>query len=125
MRGTNPRGHGESSYILSAWVNEHSLSIAQEAVGEKSNEITCVPKLLDKLALEGAVVTMDAMGTQVEIAEQIVKKEADFVLALKGNQRISLKMPQMPSLHDSRTSGTWSRRRVTDAATKGITKSYL
>ena len=87
MRGTNPRGHGESSYILSAWVNEHSLSIAQEAVGEKSNEITCVPKLLDKLALEGAVITMDAMGTQVEIAEQIVKKKGDFVLALKGNQR--------------------------------------
>ena len=82
MRGTNPRGHGESSYILSAWVNKHSLSIAQEAVGEKSNEITCVPKLLDKLALEGAVVTMDAMGTQVEIAEQIVKKNGDFVLAL-------------------------------------------
>ena len=87
MRGTNPRGHGESSYILSAWANEHSLSIAQEAVGEKSNEITCVPKLLDKLALEGAVVTMDAMGTQVEIAEQIIKKKGDFVLALKGNQR--------------------------------------
>ena len=87
MRGTNPRGHGESSYILSAWVNEHSLSIAQEAVGEKSNEITCVPKLLDKLALEGAVVTMDAMGTQVEVAEQIVKKKGDFVLVLKGNQR--------------------------------------
>ena len=87
MRGTNPRGHGESSYILSAWVNEHSLSIAQETVGEKTNEITCVPKLLDKLALDGAVITMDAMGTQVEIADQVVKKKADFVLALKGNQR--------------------------------------
>ena len=86
-RGTNPRGHGESSYILSAWANEHSLSIAQEAVGEKTNEITCVPKLLDKLALEGAIVTIDAMGTQVEIAEQVVKKKADFVLALKRNQR--------------------------------------
>ena len=69
MRGTNPRGHGESSYILSDWVNEHSLSIAQEAVGEKSNKITCVPKLLDKLTLEGAIVTMDAMGAQIEIAE--------------------------------------------------------
>ena len=87
MRGTNPRGHGESSYILSAWVNEHSLSIAQEAVGEKTNEITCVPKLLDKLALEGAVVTMDDMDTQVEIVEQMVKKKADFVFVLKGNQR--------------------------------------
>ena len=69
MRGMNPRGHGGSSYILLAWVNDHSLSIAQEAVGEKTNEITCVPKLLDKLALEGAIVTMDARGTQVEIAE--------------------------------------------------------
>ena len=86
MRGTNPRGHGESSYILSAWVNEHSLSIAQEVVGEKTNEITYVPKLLDKLVLKGAIVTMDAMATQVEIAEQVVKKKADFVLALKGNQ---------------------------------------
>lgn len=116
MCGTNPRGHGESSYILSAWVNEHSLSIAQEAVGEKTNEITCVPKLLDKLALDRAVVTMDAMGTQVEIAEQIIKKKGDFVLALKGNQR------QMPSPHASLTSDTWSRRRVTDALIKGATK---
>jgi len=56
-------------------------------VGDKYNEIMCIPKLLDKLALEGAIVTMDAMGTQVEIAEQVVKKKADFVLALKGNQR--------------------------------------
>ena len=55
-------------------------------MGEKTNEITCVPKLLDKLALEGAIVTMDAMGTQVEIAEQVFKKKADFVLALKENQ---------------------------------------
>ena len=86
MRGTNPRGYCESNYILSAWVNEHSLSIAQEAVGEKTNEIMSVPKLLDKLAFEGAIVTMDAMGTQVEIAEQVVKKKADFVLDLRGNQ---------------------------------------
>ena len=87
MRGMNPRSHGESSYILSAWINEHSLSIAQEAVEERTNEITCVPKLLDKLALEGAIVTMDAMGPQVEKTEQVVKRKADFILALKGNQR--------------------------------------
>lgn len=85
MCGTNPRDQGESSDILSAGVNEHSLSIAQEAVGNKTNKITCVPKLLDKLALEGAIMTMDAMGTQVEVAELIVKKKADFVLVLKGN----------------------------------------
>ena len=84
MCGTNPRGHGESSYILSAWVNEHSLSIAQEAVGEKMNEITCVPKLLDKLALERAVVTMDAMGTQVEIAEADHQEEGGFYPCTQG-----------------------------------------
>ena len=103
MRGTNPRGHGESSYILSAWVNEHSLSIAQEAVGDKTNEITCVPKLLDKLALEGAIVTMDAMGTQVEIAEQVVKKKADFVLALKGKSTPSLRGHDRCFLHATAT----------------------
>ena len=84
MCGTNPRGHGGSSYILSAWVNEHSLSIAQEAVGEKMNEITCVPKLLDKLALERAVVTMDAMGTQVEIAEADHQEEGGFYPCTQG-----------------------------------------
>ena len=119
MRGTNPRGHGESSYILSAWVNEHSLSIGQEAVGEKSNEITCVPKLLDKLALEGAVVTMDAMGTQVEIAEQIVKKKGDFVLALKGNQRhlfedatdaFSIRQPHKQHLEQEKGHGRIDKR---------------
>ena len=61
-----PEGTEKVATSSPLWVNEHSLSITQEAVGEKSNEITCVPKLLDKLALEGAVVTMDAMGTQVE-----------------------------------------------------------
>ena len=125
MRGTNPRGRGESSYILSAWVNEHSLSIAQEAVGEKTNEITCVPKLLDKLALEGTIVTMNAMGTQVEIAEQLVKKKADFVLALKRNQR---------HLFEDRTDAFSTRqppkrhleqRRGMGVSTKGATKYSL
>lgn len=123
MRGTNPRGHGESSYILSAWVNEHSLSIAQEAVGEKTNEITCVPKLLDKLALEGAVVTMDDMGTQVEIVEiveQMVKKKADFVFVLKGNQRhlfedttdaFSTRQPHKRHLEPEKGHGRIDRRR--------------
>ena len=125
MRGTNPMGHGESSYILSAWVNEHSLSITQEAVEEKTNEITCVPKLLDKLALDGAIVTMDAMGTQVEIAEQVVKKKADLSLCSREISAISLWMLRMLSLHDSHTSDTLSRKRGMDVSIKGATKCSL
>ncbi len=56
------------------------------AVAEKSNEITAIPKLLELLELAGAVVTIDAMGCQVEIADRIVAHKADFLLALKGNQ---------------------------------------
>src|ERR1700733_10109630 len=53
---------------------------------EKSNEIVAIPKLLDMLAIEGAIVTIDAMGCQRDIAQKIVDKKADYVLALKGNQ---------------------------------------
>ena len=60
--------------------------LAQRAVDGKSNEITAIPELLDMLNLEGAIVTIDAMGTQKEIAQRIVGKGADYVLALKGNQ---------------------------------------
>lgn len=86
MRGTNPRGKGACSYILSAWVDAYSLSLGQEYVGAKTNELSHVPALLDSLELEGAIVTMDAMGTQRAVAEQIVAKKADYVLGLKHNQ---------------------------------------
>ena len=56
------------------------------AVEEKSNEITAIPEPLDKIQIEGQIVTIDAMGTQTAIAEKIRKKCADYVLALKGNQ---------------------------------------
>ena len=55
-------------------------------VAEKSNEITAIPKLLRMLAIEGAIVTIDAMGCQRDIAQTILDKKADYVLALKGNQ---------------------------------------
>ncbi len=60
--------------------------LAQRAVDGKSNEITAIPELLDMLNLKGAIVSIDAMGTQKEIAQRIVDKGADYVLALKGNQ---------------------------------------
>ena len=62
------------------------LVLGQVKVAEKSNEIVAIPKLLDMMAIQGAVVTIDAMGCQREIAKQIVDKKADYVLALKGNQ---------------------------------------
>ena len=71
---------------MSAWSSEHGLVLGQQKVDSKSNEITAVPLVLKLLNLKGAVVTLDAMGTQLEIAAQIKKAEGDYVLALKGNQ---------------------------------------
>ena len=70
----------------SAWSREDGFCLGQKAVAEKSNEITAIPELLDKIQVKGQVVTIDAMGTQKAIAEKIRRKRADYVLALKGNQ---------------------------------------
>ena len=63
-----------------------NLTLAQRQVDGKSNEITAIPELLELLTLKGAIVTIDAMGCQREIAAKIISKEADYILALKGNQ---------------------------------------
>lgn len=78
----------ESSHIhaVSAWACERGLTLAQAFVDEKSNEITAIPELLKMLNIKGAVVTIDAMGTQRKIAAQIVDAGADYVLCAKGNQ---------------------------------------
>jgi len=73
-------------HTVSAWSSEQGLILAQEKVDSKSNEITAVPLLLESLNLKGAIVTLDAMGTQTEIAKQIKEGGGDYVLALKGNQ---------------------------------------
>ncbi len=72
--------------LVSAWATANQLVLGQEKVDAKSNEITAIPGLLNLLAVEGCLVTIDAMGCQREIAQRIVDKEADYVLALKGNQ---------------------------------------
>jgi predicted transposase YbfD/YdcC len=72
--------------VVSAWAEDHRLVLGQVAVADKSNEITAIPRLLDALALEGCTVTIDAMGCQTAIAQQILDHGADYVLALKGNQ---------------------------------------
>jgi predicted transposase YbfD/YdcC len=73
-------------HLVSAWAVENRLVLAQLATEEKSNEITAIPLLLRQLALEGCIVTIDAMGTQTKIAEQIIDQLGDYALALKDNQ---------------------------------------
>ena len=73
-------------HMVSAWASANRLVLGQLKVDEKSNEITAIPELLRLLTLKGCIVTIDAMGCQTEIAQVIVDEEADYVLALKGNQ---------------------------------------
>ena len=73
-------------HMVSAFAARQRLVLGQVKVAEKSNEITAIPKLLRMLAIEGAIVTIDAMGCQLDIAQTILDKKADYVLALKGNQ---------------------------------------
>lgn len=87
QRGTAEPEHPESFvHIVSAWAAEAGLTLGQLKVDGKSNEITAIPKLLELIDVKGAVVTIDAMGTQKEIAKMLVDKGADYILALKGNQ---------------------------------------
>jgi predicted transposase YbfD/YdcC len=87
LRRTKDRSKGKKAlHLLSAFAHEAGLVIAQQAVDQKSNEITAIPVLLEKLCIQGCVVTIDAMGTQKAIAAKIRESGADYVLALKGNQ---------------------------------------
>lgn len=90
MRGTADRRAGKKAInIVSAWCSDDKLVLGQVRAGEKSNEIRAIPELLDMLFIKGAIVTIDAMGCQKEIATKIVKeKKADYVLSLKGNHEI-------------------------------------
>jgi predicted transposase YbfD/YdcC len=74
-------------HIVSAYSNEDGISFGQIAVDEKENEIVAIPDLLDEISVKDSVVTIDAMGCQTDIAEKIISKGADYVLALKGNQK--------------------------------------
>ena len=73
-------------HMVSAWATQNHISLGQVVVDAKSNEITAIPKLLEILELSGSLVTIDAMGCQVEIARKIIHVKADYCLAAKGNQ---------------------------------------
>jgi hypothetical protein len=72
--------------MVSAFAARQRLVFGQVKVADKSNEIIAIPALLDMLAIEGAVVTIDAMGCQRNISQKVLDKKADYILALKGNQ---------------------------------------
>ena len=80
------KGAKQAIHMVSAFAARQRLVLGQVKVADKANEIVAIPKFLDMLALEGAVVTIDAMGCQRAIAQKIVDKKADYILALKGNQ---------------------------------------
>ncbi len=86
-RRSHDKKNGRAAiHRVSAFAARQRLVLGQVAVADKSNEIIAIPKLLDMLAIEGAVITIDAMGCQRDIARKIVDKKADYLLALKGNQ---------------------------------------
>jgi predicted transposase YbfD/YdcC len=88
LRGVSPTSRGNAGcYILNAWVGENRFCAGQEKVDDKSNEITAIPHVLNSLDIEDAVVTIDAIGTQTEIATLIREKKGHYLLSVKGNQK--------------------------------------
>lgn len=87
LRGSGDKAHGrEAINLVSAWASANQLVLGQVKVAENSNEITAIPQFLQLLDLSGCLVTVDAIGTQSEIARQIVEQGGDYLLAVKENQ---------------------------------------
>ncbi len=109
--GKTIRGSGDSNsaksaiHMVSAYASQNRVCLGQKATDMKSNEITAIPKLLDLLTIKGCVITIDAMGCQTDIADKIIKSEADYV-AVKGNQKeLFSQVKKMFSLNKSPNSG--------------------
>jgi predicted transposase YbfD/YdcC len=89
IKGSYDRHHQQSAlHVVTAWASEHRLLLGQVKVASKSNEITAIPALLKLLDISGCIITLDAMGTQKEIARDIIDYKADYVLCLKANHPI-------------------------------------
>ena len=87
LRGAKSNGKKSPVHMVSAWANENNLVLGQVRVNEKSNEITAIPTLIENLMIKDCIVTIDAMGTQTDIAEKIINNGADYILAVKENQK--------------------------------------
>lgn len=114
-RGAKDGDTGRSSlHILRAWVSEAGLSVGHEVCAEKSNELEALPRLLSKLQLHGAVVTIDAMAGHPDIARQLQDKGADYILALKANEKeahqavIAHFEAQRPAEDELHATGSWA-----------------
>lgn len=87
LRGTSPKSKGtKGDHLMNAFVSENHMMIGQLRLKDKENEIVAIPKLIEKLDIEGAVVSIDAIGTQVNIAQDIINRKAHYFLAVKNNQ---------------------------------------
>lgn len=73
--------------MVCAWANKSNIVLGQVRVNDKSNEITAIPKFLETLLIEGNIITIDAMGTQTNIANKIIENKVDYILAVKGNRK--------------------------------------
>ena len=88
LRGSGNAGQGQSPlHMVSAWLGKAKLLLGQVKTEAQSNEITAIPELLKLLVLDGCLVTLDALGTQTEIASQIIDQGGDYLLAVKGNHK--------------------------------------
>lgn len=85
-RSTDKSINRSAIHMVSAWACENNFILGQVKTAEKSNEITAIPELLDLISVKNNIITIDAMGTQKDIAKKIIEKKGDYVLALKGNQ---------------------------------------
>ena len=90
LRGAKSNGKKLPVHMVSAWANQNNLVLGQIRVNEKSNEITAIPELLDRLLIEGNIITIDAMGTQMNIADKIIENGADYILAVCRTQPLNL-----------------------------------
>src|SRR6202171_955311 len=131
---TARRSHDRSKglgalHSVSVWASEFGLSLGQVACAEKSNEITAIPELLRLVDIKGAIITIDAMGTQKAIAEQIIESEADYVLALKGNQGTlhQAVINYIDEQSENDFANVTARRHVTEETGHGrkATRSYI
>ncbi len=91
--GKTSRGSGcqtkdiKPIHTVAAWASSHQLMLGQVKTAEKSNEITAIPELLDKIDIQDSIITLDAMGCQTKIQQKIIDKQADYVVTVKGNQK--------------------------------------